>query len=137
MKIFRIKHRTKATPVKEGMVLLFTLIVMITVSSVVGAYLGFVSYATRSTGAQISESQAIYLADAGIHYGIYNLLQDSGWTGTSPVSLGEGTFSVSVTGIGGGDYRLISTGNVYGQSRIVQQDVNSTIIPKTNTWQEQ
>ena len=111
---------------------------MVTVTSVVGAYLGFVSYATKSTGSQISESQAIYLADAGIHYGIYNLIQDPGWTGTSsPVSLGEGNLSVSVSDIGGGDYRLTSTGTVYGQSRTVQQDVNSTAVPKTNTWQEQ
>jgi hypothetical protein len=137
MNNFQTICKTEVNPIKKGMALLFTLIVMVTVSSVIGAYLGFVAFTTKSTSSQISESQAIYLADAGIHYGIYNLKQDLGWTGTpSPVSLGEGIFSVSVGDLVGGDYRLTSIGNVYGQIRTVQQDVNSVAIPKTNTWQE-
>lgn len=137
MKIFRIKHKTKVTHHNRGTVLLFTLIVMIAVTSVVGAYLGFVQYSTISTGAQISDSQAIYLAEAGIHYGIYSLKQDSVWTGTpSPVSLGQGTFSVSVSDLGGGDYRLTSTGTVDDQFRTTQQDVTATITPKIDTWKE-
>jgi len=137
MKNFRIKHKTKVIHGNKGVVLLFTLIVMITVTSVVGAYLGFVQYSTISTGAQISDSQAIYLAEAGIHYGIYSLKQNPAWTGTSsPVSLGEGTFSVSVIDLGGGDYRLTSTGTVDGQFRTAQQEVTVTVTHKTNTWQE-
>jgi Tfp pilus assembly protein PilX len=137
MKNFRIEYKKKVVHHNKGAVLLFVLIVMITVSTVVGAYLGFVQFSTKSTGAQISDSQAIYLAEAGIHYGIYSLKQDSGWTGTSfPVSLGEGTFSVNVTDLGGSEYRLTSTGTVNGQFRTIQLDVTATITPKTNTWKE-
>jgi len=137
MKIFRIRYKTRLTHRNKGAVLLFILIVMITVSSVVGAYLGFIQFSTKSTGAQISDSQAVYLADAGIHYGIYSLKQDPSWTGTpSPISLGEGSFSVSVSDLGGGDYRLTSTGTVDELFRTVQLDVNSTVTPKPDTWKE-
>jgi len=124
MKIFRTKHKSKVTHGNKGAVLLFILMVMIVLTSMVGAYLGFVQASTKSTGAQIVDSQVFYLADAGIHYGIYSLKQSSEWTGTAlPVSLGEGTFFVSATDLGGGDYRLISIGTVKGQSRTIQQDV--------------
>jgi Tfp pilus assembly protein PilX len=136
MKIFRNKYKLRVTYGNKGAALLFILMVMIVLTSVVAAYLGFVQTGTKSTGAQIIENQAFYLADAGIHYGIYSLKQDSNWPGTtSAVSLGEGSFSVSVSDLGS-DYRLTSIGTVDGQSRTLQQDVNSTVIPMTNTWQE-
>jgi len=137
MRLFRFKHKAGVTCGNKGSVLLFTLMVMIVLTSMVGAYLGFVQVSTRSTGAQIVDSQVFYLADAGIHYGIYSLKQDSSWTGTaSLVSLGEGTFSVSAIPLGG-DRRLTSIGTVDGQSRTLQQDV--TLAPvslKADTWQE-
>ncbi len=127
------KHKSTIIYGRKGAALLLTLIVMITLTSVVGAYLGFVQSSTRSTGAQIADSQAIYLADAGLHYGIYNLKQDSGWAGTaSPISLGEGTFSVSVTDLGGGDYRLTSTGTVDDLSRQIQQ--TNSVVAGGTSW---
>jgi cytoskeletal protein CcmA (bactofilin family) len=124
MRLFRFKYKTKVTYGNKGAVLLFTLMVMIVLTSMVGTYLAFVRCSTKSAGAQIVDSQVFYLADAGIHYGIYSLKQSSEWTGTAlPVSLGEGTFSVSATDLGGGDYRLTSIGIVDGRSRTVQQDV--------------
>lgn len=132
-----LKYKSRLVKGEKGAVLLFTLFVMISVISVVMAYLGYVHYSTVSTGAQISDSQAVYLAEAGVHYGIYNLKQDITWTGTAfPIDLGKGDFSVTVNPLGGNEYRLISTGTVNGQSRTVQQDVNDAIIPKTNSWQE-
>lgn len=136
MKIFLNKHSLRKTCCNKGVVLLFVLMVMVVLSSIIGAYLGFVHLSTKSTGAQIIDSQTFYLADAGIHYAIYSLKQDPNWAGTaSPVSLGEGTISVSVIDLGS-DYRLTSTATVYGQSRTIQQDVNSTAIPMPNAWRE-
>jgi len=116
MRLFRTKHKSKATYGDRGAVLLFTLIVMITLTSVVGAYLGFVQYSTRSTGAQIADSQAIYLAEAGLHKAVWYLLNtapdsstDGSWrtmaypaeAGPDPndpqqESLGEGTYTIWV-----------------------------------------
>jgi Tfp pilus assembly protein PilX len=135
MKLF--KYKSSSVKGRRGAILLFVMVVLIVIISVVGSYLGFVQISTKSTGAQITDSQAIYLAEAGVHYGIYNLKQDNTWTGTgSAVSFGKGDFSVSVTALGGGEFRLISTGTVNNQSHTVQQDVNDSIIPKDNTWRE-
>lgn len=137
MKNSKIGHNRKITHNNIGIVLLFTLVMMITISSVVGAYLGFVQFSTKSVGGHISGSQAMYLAEAGINYGIYNLKQNPAWAGTpSGVPLGEGIFSVSVTNLGTGGYRLISTGTVDNQSRTAQQDLTSTGTPKPDTWKE-
>ena len=104
MKIFRTKHKSKVTHGNKGAVLLFTLMVMIVLTSMVGAYLGFVQASTKSTGAQISDCQAIYLAEAGLHKAIWNLMrtvsnsgQGEGWTtaGTTE-SLGSGSYTMEV-----------------------------------------
>jgi len=73
MSIFNTKYKIRDTRYEKGAALLFTLIVMITLTSVVGAYLAFVQHCTRSTGAQITDSQAIYLAEAGLQKAIWNL----------------------------------------------------------------
>lgn len=104
MSIFNTKCEIRDTRYEKGTVLLFTLLVMITLTSVVGAYLGFVQYSTRSTGAQISDSQAIYLAEAGLQKAIWNLKtpvgsggQGEDWTtaGTTE-NLGSGSYTMDV-----------------------------------------
>lgn len=133
----KIKKRMHATRRNKGIVLLFTMVVMIVVSSVVASYLGSVQFSIRSSDAQITDSQAVYLAEAGINYAIYNLKIDSLWTGTSsPIVMGAGTFSVSVVDIGAGEHRLTSTGIVNNLLRTVQQDMTATLSPKPNTWRE-
>ncbi len=139
MRLFRFEHKTRVTCANKGSVLLITLMVMVVLASMVGAYLGFVQASTKSVGAQIVDSQVFHLAEAGLHYGIYNLKQDSGWTGETDHSLGKGSFTITSTNLGGADYRLISTGTVNDQSRMVQQDVSlgASLTLKTNTWKEQ
>ncbi|MFH1615947.1 MAG: discoidin domain-containing protein [Planctomycetota bacterium] len=104
MRIFRTKHKSNASYCNKGSVLLFTLMVMIGLTSVVGAYLGFVRYSTKSTGAQITDSQAVYLAEAGLQKAIWNLMrtaanggQGENWTtaGTTE-NLGEGGYTMVV-----------------------------------------
>ncbi|MBC8392804.1 MAG: hypothetical protein H8E17_09610 [Deltaproteobacteria bacterium] len=138
MKNIHINHKMKGSCGNKGMALLFTMVIMMTLSSIVATYLGYIQFSTRSTGAQISDSQAMYLADAGIQYGIYQLKLNAAWIGTpTPVALGEGIFSVSVTTLPGSEYRLISTGTVNSLFRTMHQDVDATVTPIMNTWSEQ
>ena len=104
MSIFNTKYEIPNTRYEKGAVLLFTMIVMIVLTSVVGAYLGFVYYSTKSTGAQISDSQAIYLAEAGLQKAIWNLKtpvgsggQGENWTtaGTTE-NPGDGSYTMVV-----------------------------------------
>jgi len=109
-------------------------------TSVVGAYLGFVQYSTISTGAQISDSQAIYLADAGLQYAIYQLT-DSDYRGnvsrdennptTGSANLGEGsyTFEIYRGALEAADedtFYITSTGTVSGLSRQITESVTVT-----------
>jgi hypothetical protein len=104
MSIFNTRYEIRDTRYEKGAALLFTLMVMIVLTSVVGAYLGFVQASARSTGAQISDRQAIYLAEAGLQKAVWNLMrtvanggQGENWTtaGTTE-SLGDGSYTMAV-----------------------------------------
>jgi len=104
MKFFQTRHKSKVTYNNKGAALLFTLMVMVVLTSVVGAYLGFVQSSTRSTGAQIIDSQVVYVAEAGLQKAVWNLMrtaanggQGENWTtaGTTE-NLGEGSYTMVV-----------------------------------------
>ncbi len=145
MKPFRIKHKSKVTYGRKGVVLLFTLMVMIALISVVGAYLGFVQSSTRSTGAQIEDSQAIYLADAGVNQAIWYLMNtapdgsgDYSWRTTAypavpgpnstdpqQESFGNGTFTIWVQD-SGSNIQIYARGTVSELTRIITQTMVTT-----------
>lgn len=145
MSIFNTQYEIRYTRYEKGAVLLFTLMVMITLTSVVGAYLGFVQSSTRSTGAQIEDSQAIYLADAGINQAIWYLMNtapdgstDCSWRTTAypavpgpdpndpqQKSLGNGTFTIWVQD-SGSDIQVYARGTVGGLSRVITQTLALT-----------
>ncbi|MFB0525131.1 MAG: hypothetical protein ACETVZ_06285 [Phycisphaerae bacterium] len=149
MRIFNTRYEIRDTRYEKGAVLLFTLMVMITLTSVVGAYLGFVHYSTRSTGAQITNSQAIYLAEAGLHKAIWNILTpvpQGGWgkfgagqSRSEEASFGAGTYSVTASRTGN-TYTINSTGTVEGLSRSLQQQFSTGggpgLTPVVDTWHE-
>ncbi len=145
MSIFITKHRTRDMRYEKGAALLFTLIVMIVLTSVVGAYLGFVQSSTRSIGAQIADSQAIYLADASLDMAIWYLRNtapdgstDCSWRTTAyPASpgagatdpqqrsLGEGTFTIWVQD-SGSDIQVYARGTVGQLSRVITETLSLT-----------
>ncbi len=128
MSILNTKYEIRNRRYEKGAILLITLVIMMTLTSVVGAYLGFVGSSTRSVGAQIQDSQVIYLADAGLQNVYWKLNNDADFR-TSPSTvtgtLGEGSFSVDVTR-DGSIYSLTSTGTVDNLSRTVTQSVITT-----------
>jgi hypothetical protein len=106
---------------------------MLVIAAVAAAtVLSYAVLANTSTNARVAETstliaQADALAESGVNYAIYNLAYPANapaytgpyWSGTSsPVSLGSGvpgTFSVAVSGAGGGPYTIVSTASVPGQ----------------------
>ncbi len=143
--LIKTKHKLTIDRGRKGAVLLFTLIVMITLISVVGAYLDFVQSSTRSTGAQIEDSQAIYLADAGLDMAIWYLRNtapdgsaDCSWRTTAypavpgpdpndpqQESFGNGTFTIWVQD-SGSDIQVYARGTVGGLSRVITQTLALT-----------
>ncbi len=143
--LIKANHKLTVNHGKKGAVLLLTLIIMITLISVVGAYLGFVQSSTRSTGAQIEDSQAIYLADAGVNQAIWYLNNiapdgsgDYSWRTTAypavpgpnstdpqQKSLGNGTFTIWVQD-SGSNIQIYARGTVGELTRIITQSMVTT-----------
>jgi len=149
MRIFNTIYEIRDTRYEKGAVLLFTLMVMIVLTSVVGAYLGFVQASTKSTGAQIADSQAIYLAEAGLQKAVWNIVTpvpQGGWgkfgagqSRSEEASFGAGTYSVTASRTGN-TYTINSTGTVESLSRSLQQQFSigggPGLTPVVDTWHE-
>ncbi len=113
---------------------------MIVLTSVVGAYLALVQYSTKSTGAQISDSQTIYLADAGLQYAIYrltdsdyrdNVSRDVNNPTTGSANLGEGSYIFEIyrgelEATDEDTFYITSTGTVSSLSRQITQTAVET-----------
>ena len=142
MSILNTIYDIRDTRYEKGAVLLFTLMVMIVLTSMVGAYLGFVQASTISTGAQISDSQAIYLADAGLQKAVWNLMrtvanggQGENWTtADTPESLGEGSYTMEVQRW---DWALAANNaTASASSSTPAHDPNNAIDDSNDTWWE-
>ncbi len=105
MRIFRMSVRQN----NKGMALIFMFIVMTALSTMVISYLFFVSSSIRSIGALEDDSQAFYLAEAGMHKAIWYLYN------TAPDGSSDGSWRTSsypaAPGAGANDPRQESFGN--------------------------
>ena len=126
---------------KRGIVLIFTFAVMTALMVIVLVYLSMTDSEIKTIGGQISNTQAFYIAEAGLKYAIYSLRDDPDWDENGTVEhpigiypdhpLEIGHFIVDVRDITGGASppfykRITSTGTVEGISRMVKQDVAVT-----------
>jgi len=146
MNVFNTIYEIRNTKYAKGAALLFTLMVMIVLTSVVGAYLGLVQCSTRSTGAQISDSQAIYLAEAGLQKAVWYLMRTTAnggkgenWTTTTvgtTESLGDGSYTMVVDRW---DWALAannSTASIYPKVEVVGFEAAKAIDDNNDTWWE-
>jgi hypothetical protein len=117
MKAFDLIYHSNAAQKiksKKAVALIFTLIVMISLITIVTGYLSFVKYSTKSTGNQMSDTQAIYLAEAGIHKAIWYLKHtapdgstDGSWrTAGYPADPGAGPTDPRQESFAGGAYTM-------------------------------
>lgn len=89
---------------EKGAVLLFTFIIMASLTAIAVVFLYMISIQTKSMGYDIASSKALWLAEAGLQKAIWNLMtpianggQGEDWTtaGTTE-SLGVGSYTVAV-----------------------------------------
>lgn len=66
---------------QEGVVLVFGVILLFALTGVVIAYISLVSSETKHTGYQVGDSQAVYIAEAGLQKAIWRLKYDEDWRG--------------------------------------------------------
>lgn len=68
-------------PKQAGVVLTFGVILLVALTTVIIAYVCLVSSDTKHTGYQVGDSQALYLAEAGLQKAIWRLKYDANWRG--------------------------------------------------------
>ena len=104
---------------KKGTALLLTFIILTTLTAVVIAFLYLSSLRLKGSGYDMSDSQALWLAEAGLQKALYTLKNDANYQ-TSPTtisgSLGNGVYSVSAVK-SGSIYSFTSLGTVNAMSR--------------------
>lgn len=96
----------------RGQVLIMTIVFMAIFLTV---FVGFVNYMTlyaRTERATVAQVQAIAIAEAGIDKAIYQLNQNANYGGETNTSLGNGTFTTSVSSVDSNTKRISVTGYV-------------------------
>lgn len=95
----------KEKPVDEGIVLISTFIILVTLAVIVVVFLYMTSVQTFSAGYGIPDSKALWLAEAGLQKAIWNLKtpvgssgQGEDWTTTGTAeNLGSGSYTMVVS----------------------------------------
>lgn len=132
----------KRSTKRKGIALILTFIFMVALAIITAAYLFMVTYGTRSVNAQINNSTAFYLAEAGINKAVWYLMNtapdgstDGSWRttayaaspGPNPTdpqedSLGNGTYTLWVE-TSGSNILITGRGRMNNIQRTVQQEV--------------
>ena len=116
---------------KEGIALILTFIVMVTVTAIAAAFLYMVSVQTKAGGYDIASHQALWVAEAGLQQVMVQLKNDPNFrsdpSSQSPVTgnVGEGNYSVTVSK-NNSIYTLTSTGTVGISKRQISETVAVT-----------
>jgi Tfp pilus assembly protein PilX len=125
---------------EKGIALILVLFTMLFISLLVVAFVDLATIDQQIVTNQIYDLRAGFIADAGVETAIYELRQDSGYSGTGgnaefPSGSGN-TYNVTVSGS-----TITSTGTVSDFSRTIEVDfvLSGASAPYTvriNTWKE-
>ena len=119
----------------KGIVLILTFLIMITLIVTVVVFLFMVSTEMRNAGYELSDSQALWIAEGGIQQFIYQVKSNATYrnnpTGLGPTNLGAGSYSVTVTK-NGSLYNITSVGTVGKSKRKITSVVQQTGSPFTS-----
>jgi hypothetical protein len=103
----------------RGYILLLALVFIAVFLSVAAALMTYVMQYSASGRYRIAERQAVYLAEAGIDKAVYSLNQNQSYSGESNTVLGSGRFTVAVTNAGTNTKRIVATGEVVNNGRVI------------------
>ena len=127
--------RQPSKPLMRGSVLLLAMVVSAVIIAVTVGFFSYFASAVHAERYAIASAQARSIAEAGIDKAVYELNQNSGYSGESDTALGNGTFSISVASIDNSTKRLTVTGFVPNSvnptsTKVVQAtvNINSSIV---------
>ena len=118
----------------KGAALIYTFVILVTLTVIALAFVAMVIYETRSTSASFLNMQAFYIAEAGRARARWALTTDGqevGWS-ESDISFGNGTYTVTTSDNGDDTYDIVSSGYIpddtdpIAQRRVEERDVPYT-----------
>jgi type II secretory pathway component PulK len=125
---------------EKGIALIMVLFAMLFISLLVVAFVDLATIDQQIVTNQVRDLQAGFIADAGVETAVYELRQDSGYSGTGgnvefPAGSGN-TYNVTVAGS-----TITATGTISDFSRTLEVDfsISGGSSPYTvmiNTWKE-
>ncbi len=120
---------------QSGQIIIIALVFLAIFITISTALLGYTTLNLRGSRQTYGQNRALYLAEAGVDQAIYQLNQNSSYTGETNTALGEGTFTVTVTSLGASNKRITATGYipnnvnpVYKRTVRVTSNIGSTVI---------
>ncbi len=96
-------------PFARGSILLLALIMSSIIMTVTVGFFNYFGSAVRAERYAFASAQARALSEAGIDKAVYELNQNSNYSGESDIALGNGTFSISVASIDSNSKRITVT----------------------------
>jgi type II secretory pathway component PulK len=125
---------------EKGIALILVLFTMLFISLLVVAFVDLATIDQQIVTNQVRDLQAGFISDAGVETAVYELRQDSGYSGTGgnvefPSGSGN-TYNVAVSGS-----TITSTGTVSDFSRTIEVDfsisgASALYTVRINTWKE-
>lgn len=127
-------HRSfHTTASNRGYVLVLALVFLGIFFTTATAYLSSMTTSARSARYDVASAQALSLAEAGMDEAVYQLNQNSGYTGENDTALGAGTFTVNVSTVDGNTKRVTATGSVPNDATpLASRTVKATVSINTS-----
>lgn len=120
---------------KKGYTLVTLLVFIVMGLTIASAAIVMVMINSRNASSIEIGTLAYDVAESGMENALIRLLRDPTYTGET-LSVGTGTATVTITSLGGDQWRIVSVG-VYGNfRRTIQVDVTMNILLTINSWRE-
>lgn len=112
----------------SGSILLLALVFLGVFMAAGTAYVGSITSYERGARKETFDAAALALADAGIDQAVSQLNQNGSYTGASNVSLGNGTYSVTVSSVNTNTKRISSTGYIPNATNPISTKTVTTLV---------
>jgi hypothetical protein len=113
----------RQTASQSGHLIIYALVFMGIMMVAAASLVGYTTINVRSARTAQWQTQALYLAEAGIDKALYQLNEESSYTGETNTALGGGQYSVSITSIDAGTKLITATGYIPNSTNPVAKKV--------------
>ncbi len=119
---------------RRGNILLITLVFLGIFVTSGTALLSFLTVYARSERIVVAATQSRVLAEAGIDKAVYELNQNSNYTGETHTALGAGTFTATIATIDSVTKQITVTGYVPSSTSPVSRKTIRILVMKNGSW---